>query len=209
MQNTGIGLGLGLFVSSLTLVGGVPEATLAQPAIAQQTAKPINTNQVRKILDAILIAAQKRDTQAVVQYLAPQAVVDMAVQSIAGAQRLRLNREQYQQYLQQGFELAQDYSSTLSNVEVTVGPDGKTAIATYSLTETMNLKEPAITVTSSTTSQVRFEQLNNQVLATEIKSNSIIEAKAIEVKPVEANPSNNQAPAPTPTAPKSPTAQPK
>lgn len=166
-----------LVVAGAIALGNQPLdlAAAQQPSSATSQPTSITTAQVRTILDAILAAAKKRDPNTVIKHLAPNASVDLTVQSPAGTQRLSLNREQYRQYLQQGFEIAQGYNSQLSNLKVQVDSTGKQAIATYTLLETVNLNQPAVIITSSTDATVRFQLVQGQILATQIKSVSTVE----------------------------------
>lgn len=163
---------------------GLPTSEAIAQKPAQSTPKkpsvaPINAAQIRKILDAILAAAQKKDVNTVIKYLAPKATIEMTVQSTAGTNRLQLNRTQYQQYLQQGFEASQAYESKLSNVKVQVMAGGKAATATYTIIETVSMNEPPVTVSSATDAIVRFERVNGQILATQMKSTSKVNVKPL------------------------------
>lgn len=170
---------IGLVVAGAIALSALPTLTTAQPTRPATTqVTRITADQVRKILDAILLAAKNRDTNTVIKYLAPNAAVNLTVQSPAGTRNLTLNREQYRQYLQQGFELAQGYTTQLSNLKVQVDAAGKQAIATYTLLETVAMNEPAVSVTSTTDAAVRFQLVQGQILATQIKSVSRVEVKS-------------------------------
>lgn len=152
----------------------------AQPAPPPTQSAPLSDRQIRQLLTNILAAAQQRDPAAIATYLAPTAKITLIINGSTGEQRLSLNRAEYQQYLQQGFAVIQDYTSTISDINVTIAPDRKSAIATYRLTETTTVKNYPYTITAMTYARVRFEPTNQKILATQIDSRSTMTKKAID-----------------------------
>lgn len=146
-------------------------------AVTPKPAK-LTEPEIRRILDAIQAAAEKRDTDGVMQYMAPNATIDLTLEtSIAAPQQLTLSANEYRQYLQQGFEITTSYSSQVSNLKVEIDPKGDSATATYRLVEETKLKDQPITITSSGDATIRFERVQGQILATQIRSTSRIEFK--------------------------------
>ncbi|NJP08677.1 MAG: nuclear transport factor 2 family protein [Leptolyngbyaceae cyanobacterium RU_5_1] len=169
-------IGLGALSNSVPAQEPVRLADSKATGINSKATK-IDVAQIRKILDEMQVAAKKQDTEALVKYLAPDVEIDMTIQSLVGTQTLRLNREQYRQYLEQGFGITQDYSGKYSNLNVQVAANGKTASATYTLVEEVVMKDSAIAITSSTNSLIQFELIQGQILATQLKSTSKVDLK--------------------------------
>lgn len=175
-------LGACCVLASLT-TPTVPSA--AQPAAAPAQPQPatLSDRQIRQILTDLLAAAQKRDSALIATYLAPTAQVTMIVSTSTGEQRLSLNRAEYEQYLQQGFAVIQDYTSTLSDVNILVAPDQKSAIVTYKLTETTTIANYPYAITAVTQARARFEPINQKIVATQIDSRSTLTRTATPPAP--------------------------
>jgi hypothetical protein len=144
-------------------------------AISQNTT--INNRQVREILDTMQAASNNRNIENITKFLAPNVVIQMAIQFNANSQNLRLNREQYRQYLQQGFELTERYSGKYSNLKIQVMPNRKSAIATYRLLEEVTLKGQSTGVTSTSNVSMKFEVIQGQILVTVLKTATKLEVK--------------------------------
>lgn len=165
--------GLCVFAAVPTL-GWVPTAAIA---VTPKPAK-LTEAEIRQILDAIQAAAEKRDTDGVMQYMAPDVKIDLTLEtSIAAPEQLTLSASEYRQYLQQGFEIIATYSSQVSNLKIQVDPKGDSATATYRLVEETTLKDQPISLTSAGDTTVRFERVQGQILATQIRSTARIEFK--------------------------------
>ena len=148
--------------------------TVAQPAgtiVAQRTTS-ITESQIRKILADMQTAATKQDVDGIMKYMAPTIAITMTIQTANGSETLTLTREQYRQYLQQGFEMIQGSRTKVSNLKVKVASNRKAATATYILTEETTLKDQPITVSAVTNQSVQFELVQGQILETSVKSTS-------------------------------------
>lgn len=144
-------------------------------------ASTITEAQIRQILDAILIASNRRDIAGILKYMAPTAAIEMTLQTQGGgSQRLRLTRDDYRRYLEQGFELTQRYSGTISDVKVQIAANGKAATAVYTLTEETVLKGQPLLITAVSKEAIKFELVQGQILATLVRSASIIDVKRTE-----------------------------
>jgi hypothetical protein len=160
---------------ALPFVSSAPAITLAAaPKVTQ-----IDDRQIRTILTTMQTAAQKRDTNTILQYLAPNVVIDMTVQSAFGNQQQRLSRTEYRQYLEQGYAITRNYTSTIENLQVKVASNGKSAIATYTLLEeiTVTMQSQPLAFKSESDASIKFELVQGKVLATSVKSISRIEPK--------------------------------
>ncbi|MBD2018723.1 nuclear transport factor 2 family protein [Leptolyngbya sp. FACHB-36] len=158
---------------------GTAAPTPPTPTIAQrQTVTRISAGQVQQILDAVQQATEKADIKTILSYLAPNATLEIRTQSsLTGPQTLKLSREEYRRYLEEGFQLIKASSSRMSDLKVQVAPNGRTAIATYQITEETTLKDQPITFSSVGTESVTFAIVQGRVLATQVRSNARVEIK--------------------------------
>lgn len=161
----------------VTLAG--PSLVAVPCTLAQQPATTrISEQQVRQILDAVQRATERRDANGILSYLAPNATLEITTESaLTGSQTLRLSREEYRRYLEEGLSLIETSSSRLSNLKVRIAPNGKAAIATYQITEETTLKDQPYRVSSRTTEATQFEIVQGRVLATRVKSTARLEIR--------------------------------
>jgi len=145
---------------------------IKQPAYTR-----IHESQIRTILNAMETAASHKDVDGIVKYMAPNITIEIMVQLGNGTQRLNLSREQYRQYLQQGFATAQRRSSQYKNLKIQIAPNAQTATATYTLMEEATLKGQPGTFASTSQETVEFARIQGQVLETAVTSHSSIEVR--------------------------------
>jgi hypothetical protein len=155
----------------------VSAGTIAQTQPVVSPKATVTDRQVRKILDTMQAASNNRNIENITKFLAPNVLIQMAIQFNANSQNLRLNREQYRQYLQQGFALTESYSGKYSNLKIQVMPNRKSAIATYRLLEEMTLKGQSTALASTSNVSMKFEVIQNQILVTALKTTTRLELK--------------------------------
>jgi hypothetical protein len=100
----------------------------------------------------------------------------MTIRSFGGTETLRLNREQYLRYNQQGMRLVQDYNARMTNLKIQVAANRKSAIATYTLTEqtTVAFNNQSIPMVASSNTQATFELVGGKVLVTAIAATTTV-----------------------------------
>lgn len=145
--------------------------------IKQSRTPTVRESQIRNILNAMETAANQKDVDGIVKYMAPNIIIKMTLKLGTGSQQLSLSRAQYQQYLQQGFETTQRYSSKYTNLKIKIAPNGKTGTAAYMLVEEATVKGLPGTLVSTSQETIKFERIKGQILATAATSNSTIEMK--------------------------------
>lgn len=145
--------------------------------IKQSRASTISERQIRDIFDAMATATKQKDVDGIVKYMAPKIAIKMTLQLGTRSQQLSLTREQYRQYLEQGFAITQHYSSQYKNLKIQIAPNGQIGTTTYTLVEETTLKGQPGTITSTAQETVKFERIQGQLLATAVTSNSTIEVK--------------------------------
>ena len=170
---------IGLLLGSLTPSLGFLTATAHQVPdfIKQSPASRIGKSQIRSILNAMETAANQKDVDGIVKHMAPNIAIKITIQLGTGSQQLSLSREQYRQYLQQGFETSQRRSGKYTNLKIQIAPNGQTATATYLLVEEATLKGQPGTFTSTSQETVTFERIKGQLLETAATSRSTIVVK--------------------------------
>jgi ketosteroid isomerase-like protein len=157
------------------LVSGTEGLWRAEPAIAATPkATTINETQIRQIIDAMQAASNSRNLDGIMQHLAPKVVIEMTIESPVAPQSFRLTKNEYRQYLQQGFGMTQNYSGKYSDLKVQVAPNGKSATATYLMTETI-IVQNQISLNSTSNSAMKFELIQGQILITSFQANTRID----------------------------------
>lgn len=169
-----------LLVLLATIVSGVPTTATAHqvPAfIKQSRGSGIRESEIRNILDAMEAAASQKDVDGILKYMAPTITIKITVQLGSRAQSISLTREQYRQYLQQGFQATQTRRGNYTNLKIQIAPNGKTATASYTLVEEATLEGQSGTFKSTAQETVKFERIKGQLLETAVTSKATIEAK--------------------------------
>lgn len=163
--------------------GAVVTAAMAHqvPDFIKQPRRPVRESQIREsqirsLLDAMETAASQKDVDGIVKYMAPNITIKITVQLGGRAQKINLSREEYRQYLQQGFQSTQNRSGQYTNLNIQIAPNGQTATATYTLLEEATLAGQPGTLKSTSQETVKFERIKGQLLETAVTSNAAIEA---------------------------------
>ena len=155
----------------------VATAQQAPDLIKQSRTSAISERQIRGIFNAMATATKQQDVDGIVKYMAPTIAIKMTLRLGKGSQQLNLTREEYRQYLEQGFAITQRYSSQYKNLKIQIAPNGQTGTATYTLVEEVTLKNQPVTVRSTSQETVKFEGIKGEILATAVTSTSTIEVK--------------------------------
>ncbi|MBW4678659.1 MAG: nuclear transport factor 2 family protein [Microcoleus vaginatus WJT46-NPBG5] len=160
---------------SLCLVGPVSakEAIPNFTAQATQQTQKITESQIRNILEQMKVATKNRNADTITKFMSPKIAIEVTLQAATGSQTLRLSREEYRGYLEQGFQRMQNYNGSYSNLKVQVSPDGKTATATFNANEEITFQGQKIRSNSAET--IRFELIQGKILATSLKAVSRIQ----------------------------------
>jgi ketosteroid isomerase-like protein len=171
------GVGLALLGSS--------EITIAQdlaPLHQKASTKDakITEAEIRNVLDQMLKASRNRDAAGVMKFMADNATIDLTVQTPAGSNKLRLTRQQYAQYLQQGMAAIEQYQAQYSAIKIRVAANGQSAIATYTLQESSVLKNRPIAITAVSNEVVTFQRVQGQLQATALRAIAQVEIKQVD-----------------------------
>lgn len=168
-------LWLGLTLSATCST--IATAQQAPDLIKQSRTSAMSERQIRDIFNAMATATKQKDVDGIVKYMAPKIAIKMTLRLGTGSQQLNLTREEYCQYLEQGFAITQGYSSQYRNLRIQIASDGQTGTATYTLVEEVTLKSQPVTVRSTSQETVKFERIKGQILATAVTSTSTIAVK--------------------------------
>jgi hypothetical protein len=82
-------------------------------------------------------AANRRNVEGLVRYVAPDARMTVIVQFSGTEQELTMTREQYRTSLMQSFAMAQEYRWTRTDTDVRLASDGRKAVARFHGTESI------------------------------------------------------------------------
>ncbi|MBW4578482.1 MAG: nuclear transport factor 2 family protein [Tildeniella nuda ZEHNDER 1965/U140] len=151
--------------------------SIKQASTPTASKSQLRESEIRAIFNATKLAAEQKDVEGIMKYMAPNITIKMTLKLDNGSQSLNLTRAQYQQYLQQGFEATQRYSSKYTNLKVKIAPDGKTGTASYTLLEEATLKGQPVTLVSTSQETIKFERIKGEILATAVTSDSTIVVK--------------------------------
>ncbi|XHX81156.1 MAG: nuclear transport factor 2 family protein [Stenomitos frigidus ULC029] len=173
-----------MLIASL-LLGLTLSATYSTVATAQQAPNPIKQSrtsaiserQIRAILNAMTAAAEQKDVDGIMKYMAPNITIKLTIRLGTGSQQRSLTREQYRQSLQRGFETAERRSGKYTNLKIQIAPNGQTATVAYTLVEEATLKRQLGTFVSTSQVTVKFERIKGQLLETAVMSDSTIALK--------------------------------
>ncbi|MBW4693187.1 MAG: nuclear transport factor 2 family protein [Lyngbya sp. HA4199-MV5] len=171
---------LGLIAPAL-LVNGVAAHPvpdfIRNPSASKARESRIYDSQIRKILAAMAAAANQKDVEGLMKYMAPDITIKLTLRVGKGSQELNLSRAEYKQYLQQGFEATERYSGKYTNLKIQIAPNGKTGTATYTLVEEAKLKGQPVTLISTSQETITFEHIKGEILATAVMGDSTIVVK--------------------------------
>lgn len=186
---------------SPNLATAKPKPVTTPVAAIALNASQISESNIRQILSQILAAAQSKNADGVVKFIAPEAQIRITMRTMGNTETVSLGRNQYHEYLKQGFQLSQDYNGTYTIQRVSIAPDGKTATVDYTQTEELKIENQPIVITSASQSTLTFKLIKGQILATLLVSDADITIKPVDFAPTTPQPT---APKPAPAQPTSP-----
>jgi len=155
--------------------GNVSPPPLASPSRTMPSAnaaptRQVTETQVRQIMNSVKAASLAKDIQGIMQYIAPDALIQVSVQSPFGSQTIRINREEYQRQVAEGFAVMENPRYLDYSLQVQVAPDGLSAIARESTTMTVTIAGQPMMIRSVGQTQLQLRQ--GQVLITAIQGQS-------------------------------------
>ncbi len=102
-------------------------------------ASKITTEQVREVMEATDIAAEHRDMQAIGAHLGRNFFKYLDVIEGDKEATVRIDREQYLQLIERGWEKVQNYAYQRKDVVINVTPDGSAAESFSTVVETFTV----------------------------------------------------------------------
>ena len=132
---------------SHSLTGGAAEKAISEP-------------EVLDLLNKIEAAAKKKDANGVVGNISEKAQIRATVTASGQTQTLTLSRGQYRIMVQQSFETGSNYVYNRQNTQVKISPDGKTAIATDEVTESLTVNGRVVSSVASEVATIGRENGN-------------------------------------------------
>jgi hypothetical protein len=149
-----------LIVVFMLLVFGVPA----------HTAQPLNAAALATIDNATLNATQQGDILGLEPYLAPNFQAAIQVPNEHGQfQTLQFNREEFLLYAWHALSVAQDYQVRAQTADYRIAQDGRSAIGTRVLDESLGWEGQALRYTTRRTTHYRPTQNKIQITQLEVR----------------------------------------
>lgn len=97
----------------------------------------ITEPEVLNLLSKIEVAANNKDVEAIIANLSDQAQIKATMTVGGQTQTFAFNPDQYRDRLKQAFAAKSNYSYSRQHTKVKISPDGKSATANYTITESI------------------------------------------------------------------------
>jgi hypothetical protein len=117
----------------------------------------ITESEVLDLLNKIELAAKNKDAEAVVANMSEKAEIKATVTTAGQTQTLKYNRDQYREFLKNSFVQLNNYTYSRQNTRVKIAPDGRTAIVTEEISESMTFNGQTIRTLSSEVASLAIE----------------------------------------------------
>jgi ketosteroid isomerase-like protein len=125
--------------------------------------QPITESQVRELVDGIDAARRRRDVEAMLAYLAPDAVVEVEYRLPQGMQFKRFNKTEYAAYLRGEAALVDGFDFQRERTRILVTPRTGEAEIASTLRETIRVQGKALTGMTRSKSLVEVRDGRPQV----------------------------------------------
>jgi hypothetical protein len=146
---------------------GTPPDTIKKKAPLVEGGIPAITGEaIAMMMSEIKEAANKKDVDSIAQYLAPDLVVFLTVNSAGGRQDIRLNKDEYIKKLKDAFSKIPAYSYRSENANIIISRDSKSATIDENIRENVGTREMKAEVVSHQKSAIELR--NGQILVTKI-----------------------------------------
>jgi ketosteroid isomerase-like protein len=108
----------------------------------------------------------KMDVDRVINHMAPDIVINLAMKSAFGIQNIRLTRDEYKAQIEEGWSRATHYEYHIANKKITISEDGKSAFTEADVTEVLEMDGKR---TESPSHQKTFlEIVDGKIVATKL-----------------------------------------
>ena len=106
--------------------------------------KKITEPEVLDVLNKIEVAAKNKDADAIVANMSEKVQIKATITASGQTQTFTFNREQYRDFIKKSFAAGSNYTYSRQNTQVKISPDGKMAIVTDEVTESMTVSGQVI-----------------------------------------------------------------
>jgi hypothetical protein len=116
----------------------------------------IAENDVVAIMNEVERAITAKDTERVIEHMAPFVVIDVTMNSADGPQRVQMSRDQYREELNKVFSKLTHYEYRRENDRISISDDNRRALAESDIFESfvMNGKETRMTTHEKTVMEI-------------------------------------------------------
>jgi hypothetical protein len=148
-----------------------PEKAMASRSVeksAGRSVEKLSIGQIKAAVQAIQAAANRQDVDAILIHLAPNALVEGSTRLLSHNRidHFRVNREAYRAKLAQGYRATTGYQGQILNLQVTLPPQGQTAVATFTLLELAELTGANARLSSTSQERISFKRVGARALVT-------------------------------------------
>ncbi|MFZ5906337.1 MAG: hypothetical protein ACOYVJ_02865 [Nitrospirota bacterium] len=126
----------------------------------------ITENDIRTMMQEVEAATLGKDLDGIMKHLAPFVVITVSMETPYGLQRIQMTRDQYREELKKTFAGLSHYEYEHDNDQITVAPDGRTAITETVVTEVLVVDGQESRTT--TREKVYLEIVDGEILVSRI-----------------------------------------
>jgi hypothetical protein len=129
--------------------------------------KKITEPEVQELIVRLDVAAKKLDADAITANMSENVKIDVKVTSQGRTEALTFNRDQYKDFMKKSFAVGTDYTYLRQKTQITVDSDGKSAIMSDEVAESITVNKQVIHSTGTEVATIGREhgQLVIQYLA--------------------------------------------
>ena len=106
--------------------------------------KSITESEVNDVLNKIEVAAKNKDADSIVANMSEKVQIKAIVTASGQTQTLTFNRNQYRDFIKKSFAVGSNYTYSRQKTQVKISPDGRSAIATDEVSESLTVNGQTI-----------------------------------------------------------------
>ena len=127
----------------------------------------ITREQVNALLDEMERDAKNRDLEALMSHISPDAQFKITIEGFGPTQTMNINRDQYRDYMKQGFAAAEAYEYKRGTTVINIEPDGQSALVADESFESVTMRGRVIRSVTRDSSTLKLEDGKLVVVSSE------------------------------------------
>ncbi len=158
----------GFLLFSLPSLANPPQGSEPpRPVPPAQPTQRLQASQITEMTDQISKAANDRDVAGIMRWLAPNITIELTTTTAPGrSSTLKLTREDYQEFLLQGFAPVRSYRHRYRDLKIQLAPDGKRAIVQGILDEEITYIGIKVTLQAHSQTELEVDLIDGKALIT-------------------------------------------